>query len=336
MFVESLLRFFSAAALVITATSSVEAATSTIVTLAAAEGIAVTVEFAGKNSTYSVVVDGETWLDSAPVGLTSAGITLTSGPECGSACLALSGSSAPPAPSAGSDLLGPFEELSLSWTGGSGDSKVLMSTTFRAYKQIPVLVFEQSFPMGITDAAKGGNHDVSTAFPAWEMKGDLQGLTSNGQRAGVKGAFGTSSFGGGISGGSPLALFRGGGDKGIRSVVMSPLDNFVAGALSSPSKNFGAAGSDDEAHTKSSRVSAAGVLGSVKSIPAGFSHPTVLVGGHGIDSALLDWGDVLLKKGKKTRTDFLSHPTDRSLTELGYWTDNGAWCHLNISRQPYI
>jgi hypothetical protein len=132
----------------------------------------------------------------------------------------------------------------------------------------------------------------------------------------VVGSFGNSSFKGGIQGGSPLALFKEGDDgKGIRSVVMSPLDNFVAAALSSPSRNFGAAGGPDEAR-KGNRVSAAGVLGSVASIPAGFSHPTVLVGGHGIDSALLDWGDVLLHRGNKTRTDFLQHPTDRSLTHL--------------------
>jgi hypothetical protein len=118
-------------------------------------------------------------LGSAPVGLTSAGITLTSGPDCGGACLTLSGS-VPSTPSTGSDGLGPFEELTLSWAGSA--STVIMDTSFRAYKHIPVLVFEQSFPAGVRDSvAKGGNFDVSTAFPAWEMKGDLQGLTSHGQ-----------------------------------------------------------------------------------------------------------------------------------------------------------
>ena len=71
-------------------------------------------------------------------------------------------------------------------------------------------------------------------------------------------------------------------------------------------------------------ISASGLLASVEQIPEKFSHPTVLVGGRGVSSALMDWGDVLLAKGGKRRTP-LDHPTDKSLTHIGYWTDNGAW-----------
>ena len=38
----------------------------------------------------------------------------------------------------------------------------------------------------------------------------------------------------------------------------------------------------------------------------------------------------MLKTGGKSRTQ-LQHPTDRSLTSLGYWTDNGAWYHYLCS-----
>ena len=41
-------------------------------------------------------------------------------------------------------------------------------------------------------------------------------------------------------------------------------------------------------------------------------------------------GDRMLKTGGKSRTQ-LQHPTDRSLTSLGYWTDNGAWYHYLCS-----
>ena len=67
-------------------------------------------------------------------------------------------------------------------------------------------------------------------------------------------------------------------------------------------------------------------------IPAGYAHPTVLVGAHGGPTpALMAWGDVLLAKTGKTRTNYANHPTDLSLTHIGYWTDNGAWYHYLCS-----
>ena len=34
---------------------------------------------------------------------------------------------------------------------------------------------------------------------------------------------------------------------------------------------------------------------------------------------------------QKERTNYLNHPTDISLTHIGYWTDNGAWYHYLCS-----
>ena len=96
-----------------------------------------------------------------------------------------------------------------------------------------------------------------------------------------------------------------------RCVVTSPFGNFMASSFDVPSKLLGGHGAP--------KFAACGVLGSVTTIPAGFSHSTVLVGGRGVASTLMDWGDVVLLKGGKHRT-VLDHPTDVSLTHIGYWT----------------
>ena len=40
---------------------------------------------------------------------------------------------------------------------------------------------------------------------------------------------------------------------------------------------------------------------------------------------------MLLARTGKTRTNYANHPTDLSLTHIGYWTDNGAWYHYLCS-----
>jgi hypothetical protein len=321
-----------------TATSS---STSTT-TLTAAEGVALTVSGDG---TYAVTVDGEAWLSSGPLGFTSGGVQYSSGSTA--APLKLSGS---PKHSSGKDVLGAYEETLLQWVGGT----TTMLTAFRAYTATPVLVFEQSFPEGFTtgpapdcegqEACKGAKITLSTAFPSWKMQGDAElSCFAGSSQSTNHGPWNGGHFGGGVSGGAPLVLFkqeggkvaaasqqqqqqqRGAAGQSLRSVVMSPLDNFMATAFDSPSSNWGAAMSPQERRRgggggagEAVSVSASGVLATVTHIPAGFTHPTVLVGGRGVNSALMDWGDVLLKSGGKTRTQ-MDHPTDRSLTHLGYW-----------------
>ena len=105
----------------------------------------------------------------------------------------------------------------------------------------------------------------------------------------------------------------GGGPVVVRAVALAPLGNFMASGISS---NRG--------------ISALGLLASVATVPAGFTHASVLVASTGVVGTLHTLGDRLLKKGGKTRTA-LPHPTDLSLNTLGYWTDNGAWYHYLCS-----
>ena len=178
------------------------------------------------------------------------------------------------------------------------------------------------------------------------MGGDESPLsvwTSRDQSAGVHSWGGSSSsssssssLGGGIGGGSPLVLFN--PQRPRRSLVMSPLDNFMAGALDSPCHMLATstqarttAGNINADNSSSRSFSAGGVLGSVARIPVGYVHPTVVVGGLGVASALMDWGNVLLRRSGKSRTRMHGHPTDLSLTHIGYWTDHGGWYHYLCS-----
>ena len=145
---------------------------------------------------------------------------------------------------------------------------------------------------------------------------DLHGFAGKNQGA-TNGPWASTDFQGGIAGGVPLVLYKkatGGTGDALRSVVMSPLDNFMAATIASPEPHL-------FAHSRAKKISAAGLFASVTEIPAGYTHPTVLVGAHGGPTpALMAWGDVLLASTGKTRTNYANHPTDLSLTHIGYWT----------------
>ncbi len=146
-------------------------------------------------------------------------------------------------------------------------------------------------------------------------KAGLQGFAGSGQAA-TNGPWASTAFGGGTRGGTPLVLYKKGQAGALRSVVTSPLDNFMEATIASPATGLFADGE--------SKVSAAGVFASITHIPAGYTHPTVLVGAHGGPTpALMAWGDVLLAKTGKTRTNYANHPTDLSLTHLGYCARSG-------------
>jgi hypothetical protein len=58
-----------------------------------------------------------------------------------------------------------------------------------------------------------------------------------------------------------------------------------------------------------------GVMGSVTSIPAGYVLETVICAGEGVNSVMLDWGDLLLAKYNKERD---AYKRDFTLRYLGY------------------
>ena len=94
----------------------------------------------------------------------------------------------------------------------------------------------------------------------------LHTFAGKGQGA-INGPWASTDFMGGTRGGTPLVLYKKGASDVLRSVVMSPLDNFMAATIASPATGL--------FEDKESKISAAGVFASITEIPAGYAHPTV-------------------------------------------------------------
>jgi hypothetical protein len=82
--------------------------------------------------------------------------------------------------------------------------------------------------------------------------------------------------------GLPLVLFN----KSLHALVLSPINNFFTAV-----------------HTTRANVMRAGIKCSVRSLPANFSHDTILYAGRGLQGTMVDWGSILLERGGKHRVD---------------------------------
>jgi hypothetical protein len=108
---------------------------------------------------------------------------------------------------------------------------------------------------------------------------------------------------GNSAGMAPFLLYN----RDARAAVISPLDNFFVAIHSTKAS---------ENHLQ------AGIKASVRSIPAGFVHETIIYAGHGINDTLVCFGDILLKRGGKSRIDPYE---DFMLSHLGHWNDAGSF-----------
>ncbi len=76
----------------------------------------------------------------------------------------------------------------------------------------------------------------------------------------------------------------------------------------------------------------AGISPKISTLPAGFTHETILSWGKGINSTLVGWGKALTDKSGKRRP---ANDADTLLSHLSYWTDNGAFYYYNPGDLPY-
>ncbi len=74
------------------------------------------------------------------------------------------------------------------------------------------------------------------------------------------------------------------------------------------------------------------ISGQIPTLPAGFTHETILTWGHGINKTLVAWGTALTDKSGKGRP---GNGVDTLLSHLSYWTDNGAFYYYNPGELPY-
>ena len=108
----------------------------------------------------------------------------------------------------------------------------------------------------------------------------------------------------------PSALF----DKQGNVLVVSPADHFLVSEMN-----------ELPDHCVNSRI-----VGSIQTLPAGFSHSTLIVFGKGMNEMFTSWGNALLAlSGKQPSTNQQSI----ILSKLGYWTDNGAYYYYKFEPQ---
>ncbi len=111
-------------------------------------------------------------------------------------------------------------------------------------------------------------------------------------------AFGAYEFGK-LNTLGPWTLF----DRDGHVLILSPADHFLVSTMH-----------DDGSGSADSRINAA-----IATLPAGFSHGTLIAAGIGMHHVDASWGDALLALSGKHRPANNANPT---LAKFGYWTDN--------------
>ena len=191
----------------------------------------------------------------------------------------------------GSDALGSFNATAASWARSDTGTAVIY-TIWKAYNGVSAIVFEQFIP---NDISTGGNYydrdSVSTAFPSFQGP---QSATPIGLiqysgpfiNNGVLGpVFGRWAPGllleNGVQSG-PIVFFD---QAAQHAVVFSSFSNFMIG---------------NTAQDASGNL-AAGLMGSLTTIPALTAYRSILYYGPGPNTAMMFWGEALLQTYGKSR-----------------------------------
>jgi hypothetical protein len=155
----------------------------------------------------------------------------------------------------------------------------------RAYWDKPAILFNHSVSAPVSNSF---SFPSFTAYP--------KGLN----HVAYSGTFATPTFTA-LPAESPWAFF----DHQGNTFLISPAANFMVASLTRPSDSSLSSGIDSQ----------------ISTLPAGFTHSTVVVASNGINRAFSVWGQVLTNVHGKTRP---ANDADATLARLGYWTDNGA------------
>jgi len=209
----------------------------------------------------------------------------------------------------GANELGAWRGTEIKWTSARNSSLVLY-TQYKQYQDINAIGFEQSYPSGLEITTVDKNNDVSTNFPSFKRHnyGSPKNYLTYHDTFAVS-HVGTwddqSTFNGGVEGGVPFVLY----DANNNVVVISPIDNFMISSQTVTS-SFG-------------NTLACGVSALVSSLPARFTHETIMYAGNtGVSEVVYQWGSLLLKISGKERTRL---DADLFIQYLSYYTDNGAY-----------
>ena len=294
----------------------------------------------GVDGSYGIVVDGETWLSSA------ANATLCVGGKAEPLFFVSS------APASGIDAMG-------AWTGtmhtlSSSLSGVQVTNTFKEYAASPsVLIATAAFPDGVdvsgTSVACGGVNDVRTQFPSFDTSAAAApnlGYFSwrNYALSALPAAVGLTALGQNSLDAGPVVAFLQ-PEPGVPhpSLVWSSLDYHkvvtqVTVALTPPTPPpFSTVCKDDSLlvpTASSASVYSMGLSAAVPSIPIAWNYSIIFSAAHGgPTAATYVYGDLMKAIKNTTRMPSIT------LTDLGYYTDDGAyyyiWESYNISARPF-
>ncbi|MEV6609574.1 hypothetical protein [Kutzneria sp. NPDC051319] len=182
----------------------------------------------------------------------------------------------------GSDAVGAYQEVDFAYT-----DSVRRTASIRVYQNTPVVLFSS------TNQSSTAN--TGTAFPT--LNAPALSYHESFQDA----AWAPYQFNGSVAHDSPLLTF----DTQNHGYLMSAADNFAVANLTRSSSN----------------TLAAGIVSGVSTLPANFTHRTVLTFGNGVNDTYTNWGSALMALGGKHP---IPNDANATLNKLGYWTDNGA------------
>jgi hypothetical protein len=183
---------------------------------------------------------------------------------------------------AGNDSVGEYQQVTFGYTDG-----VPRTASIRVYQNAPVVLFSATNQSAVANGA-------AATFPALTTPSLLYRESFQHKQ------FSPYQFNGSLAPDSPLLSF----DSHDNGFLVSAADNFAVANL-----------------TRGANSVSSGVTSGVTTLPAGFTHRTMLVATQGINTAFATWGSALMTLGGKRPI-----PNDAGVTlnKLGYWTDNGA------------
>ena len=182
----------------------------------------------------------------------------------------------------GSDAIGSYQEVDFGYTDG-----VARTARIRVYQNQPTVLF------GATNTASTANSSAAQ-FPSLSTPNLPYRESFQDQE------WSPYQFNGTPAHDSPLLTFDGSGN----GFLVSPADNFSVANL-----------------TKSGTTLSMGITSGVGTLPAGFTHSTLLTLGSGVNNTYGTWGSALMALGGKHS---IANDSNATLNKLGYWTDNGA------------
>ena len=192
----------------------------------------------------------------------------------------------------GRDPLGSFRELQFRWQGPPA-----LEASIRTYAGEPIVLFSE------TSAAASSEPSIFR-FP--RFTGFPKNLATFSYR---NREFAPPSFTL-EENATPWLLF----DARAHAAVISPAANFMLASMLGDGKGEISSGLD----------------AGIGTLPAGFSHQTLVVFATGINAAWETWGRALLELEGAHRP---ANDADAALRYLGYWTDNGASYYYDYDRQ---